>query len=161
MYSRYSNNAPRPIRLPDHYSGSAFSQTQLPTEPIPVSKREPDRPFVRDSIGEKVSPVADRLLRAEAQTEKEFDLPEPLSPLAKLEEIAEEEQENEEISTPPSEKKPSAPPFHFDGLRRLLSGEGGDGDQDRLLILGLILLLSRTEGDSDILLWLSLLLLCG
>lgn len=160
MYSRYGDNSKRPIRLPQHYGGSAFSQ--LPTEPVPVPKREPVRSYQRDVVGEKASPVADRLLRAEAVGEKTVDIsPEPsISDVPSHPEEAIEEKE-EKTPTPPIEKKPTASPINFEGLRRLFSGGEGDGDKDRLLLLGLILLLSRTEGDSDILLWLSLLLLCG
>lgn len=163
MYSRYGNDAKRPVRLPEHYGGSAFSQQ--PTAPITIPKREPTRPLSRDGIEEKASPVADRLLRADRPQEKTEDiLPEVLDIPDTADEIVEEKEEREEKDekTPPSPEKPSFPsPINFAGLRRLLGGGEGDGDQDRLLLLGLILLLSRTEGDSDILLWLSLLLLCG
>lgn len=158
MYSRYGNDAKRSVRLPEHYGGSAFSQQ--PTAPISVPKREPVKPFPRDGIGEKASPVADRLLRAESIGEKNTDIPEmPTVPDISNEEIEEEK----ETPTPSTEKKPIVSPFNFDALRRLFGGREGEKreDQDRLLLLGLILLLSRTEGDSDVLLWLSLLLLCG
>ena len=74
MYSRYGNDAKRSVRLPEHYGGSAFSQQ--PTAPISVPKREPAKTFPRDGIGEKASPVADRLLRAESIGEKNIDIPE-------------------------------------------------------------------------------------
>jgi hypothetical protein len=160
MYSRYGNDPKRPIRLPEHYGGSTFSQK--PTEPISVPKREPVKTYPH-GVEEKASPVADRLLRAdraEETIEEEavlFDSPTVFD--------ASSLEENGEEKVPPTEKEkaPSASPFNFAALRRLFGGKEGDGgdDQDRLLLLGLILLLSRTEGDSDILLWLSLLLLCG
>ena len=155
MYSRYGNDSKNSVRLPEHYGGSAFSQ--LPTEPIKIPKREPHSPIPREGIGEKASPVADRLLRAESIDPDIADL--PATPTV-FEETVEE---TEERKTPPIEKSTSASPFNFGALHRLFANkEGGAGeDQDRLLLLGLILLLSRTEGDSDILLWLSLLLLCG
>ena len=164
MYSRYGNDPKRPIRLPEHYGGSVFSQSQLPTEPVAVPKRESTKPFVRESVEEKVSPVADRLLRAEANEENAFGIPDPRAVVALPDEKVEEKEKiKEKAPAVPPEKKPSPLPIHFDGLRRLFGGKDGEGgeDQDRLLLLGLILLLSRTEGDSDILLWLSLLLLCG
>ncbi len=155
MYSRYGDNSNRPVRLPEHYSGSAFSQQ--PTAPIPVPKREPPRTFPRDGVEEKASPVADRLLRAERAEEEMSDV---ISDTP--EEVVEQKEEVEEKEPTPPQKPPSALPFNFGALRQLLGGREGKGDdQDRLLLLGLILLLSRTEGDSDILLWLSLLLLCG
>ena len=156
MYSRYSNDAKRPVRLPEHYSGSAFSQS--PTEPVKIPQREPTKPFSREAIGEKVSPIADRMLRVETieETINDVPSPKPAPPIVEQDEV-----EREESSMPSIEKKTLASPFNFEGLRRIFGGAGGDGEQDRLLLLGLILLLSRTEGDSDILLWLSLLLLCG
>lgn len=158
MYSRYGDNGRRPVRLPEHYGGSAFSQQ--PTEPFNVPKREPARPLPR-TVGEKASPVADRLLREESAEREITELPSaPDAP----EHFAERAEEKEEKKPTPPTEKPSIPsPLNFGALRRLLEGKGGESgeDQDRLLLLGLILLLSRTEGDSDILLWLSLLLLCG
>lgn len=156
MYSRYGDNAQRPVRLPEHYGGSAFSQQ--PTEPIKIPKREPPKQVPRDGIGEKASPVADRLLRAESLEE------EPVERVPTLKEAPEVQEVKEEKASLPSAEKPNTEsPFHFGALRRLFErGEGERSeDQDRLLLLGLILLLSRTEGESDILLWLSLLLLCG
>lgn len=156
MYSRYGDNAQRPVRLPEHYGGSAFSQQ--PTEAIKIPKREPPKQVPRDGIGEKASPVADRLLRAESLEE------EPVERVPTLKEASEAQEVKEEKASLPSAEKPNTEsPFHFGALRRLFErGEGERSeDQDRLLLLGLILLLSRTEGESDILLWLSLLLLCG
>ncbi len=164
MYSRYGDNSKRPVRLPEHYGGSVFSQQ--PTSPISVPKREPPRPSSREWIGEKASPVADRLLRAEAAEKEMIDLP-PEPDISNLSDEPIEEREErgtEEEKTPElSQRLSTASPFNFGALRRLFGGKEGEGgdDQDRLLLLGLILLLSRTEGDSDILLWLSLLLLCG
>lgn len=158
MYSRYGNDSSRPVRLPEHYGGSAFSQQ--PTNPIPIPRREPPRPMPRDGVGEKASPAADRLLRAET-IEKEGIDAQSLPDVPELPEEKEEEKEERNM-TAPSEKSLTASPFNFGALRRLFGSKEGEGeDQDRLLLLGLILLLSRTEGDSDILLWLSLLLLCG
>ena len=156
MYSRYGNDSKRPVRLPEHYGGSAFSQQ--PTNPIPVPKREPARPILHDGVGEKASPVADRLLRAEALEEEAVE--DFLAPDSLDEDV---EKKEEKTAIPTSDKPSLASPFNFGALRNLFGNKEGNcaEDQDRLLLLGLILLLSRTEGDSDVLLWLSLLLLCG
>ena len=159
MSSRYGDSGKRSIRLPEHYGGSVFQQ--LPTEPIPVPKREVPRSYTKEGIGEKASPVAERLLRSEVQDEKQADLynEDSVSNLnLRFEEPLNELEEK--MQDAPTEKKATPPSINFEGLRRLLGGDG-EGDKDRLLLLGLILLLSRTEGDSDVLLWLSLLLLCG
>lgn len=162
MYSRYENPSKRPVRLPEHYGGSAFSQE--PTAPFSLPKREPVRSFSKDGVGEKVSPVADRLMRAEKAEEKtEENSYVPAISDEIIEEAEECEDREEKAEQPPAEKSVFSSPINFAGLRRLLGGKEGEGgeEKDRLLLLGLILLLSRTEGDSDILLWLSLLLLCG
>lgn len=162
MYSRYEKDSKRPIRLPEHYGGSTFSQ--VPTESIVVPHQQPTKPLQRSGVGEKASPIADRMLRAETIGEEAVDIPTssdvPIFSDA-VDEVAEEKEEAlPEVST---DKKQISSPLNFASLRRLFGGKDGDGgdDQDRLLLLGLILLLSRAEGDSDILLWLSLLLLCG
>ena len=160
MYSRYEENSKRPIRLPEHYGGSVFSQQQQPTAAAKAPKREVSRAFPRDGVGEKASPVAERLLRAEVQDEKDtIPTLETLVSDANLhiEEPQNEPKEQAQDVPPPKKATPYA--INFEGIRRLLGD--GEGDKDRLLLLGLILLLSRTDGDSDILLWLSLLLLCG
>ncbi len=161
MYSRYGGNSNRPVRLPERYGGSMFSQS--PTEPITVSKRESLPHLPRGGVEEKASPIADRMLRAEGEGETIEDvLPMPNVPtLANVTERMAEETEEKEATVPLSTtKKPPTSPINFEGLRRLLGGVG-EGEQDRLLLLGLILLLSRSGEESDILLWLSLLLLCG
>ena len=73
MYSRYGDNDKRPIRLPEHYGGSAFSQRS--TEQPQIPKKEPVRSFPRDGVGEKASPVADRLLRSETAEKRKIELP--------------------------------------------------------------------------------------
>ena len=219
MYSRYGNDPKRPVRLPEHYSGSAFSQR--PTEPVTVSKREPAKPFLRGGVEEKASPTADRLLHADTIDQATDDLSTNtafpsdatvatnsafttdtavaantafttdtadtagtantnfISNAAGTANSAfatdssrtanttvtagasgEGDEREKKTSSSLSQKLFGTSPLNFSGLRRLLGGEGEE-DHDRLLLLGLILLLSRTEGDSDILLWLSLLLLCG
>ena len=155
MYSRYGDSAKRPVQLPEHYGGSAFSQQ--PTSSVSVPKREAPRTILREGVEEKASPIADRLLRAESIEEEA--VPAPLPDVEATPAVPEAPEENGKAN---AEKAPLSMPFHFGALRRLLaSKEGGGEDQDRLLLLGLILLLSRTEGESDVLLWLSLLLLCG
>lgn len=171
MYSRYQNNDQRSVRLPEHYGGSAFSQQQ-PTAPATPPKREPTRSFSKDAVGEKASPTADRFLRADRFDEKTEDIPTnatiptdtaestPTDEATALSLAAGEEGDGQTEKNTPTERSSASSPFHFAGLRRLLGGEG-EGEQDRLLLLGLILLLSHSGEDSDILLWLSLLLLCG
>ncbi len=151
MYSRYQGDEQKPIRLPEHYGGSAFAPRK---EKTLVTDRRTDSAKipVREEIEEKVSPAAQQLLRAEA------------TPSPEETRDAEPEKREEEVNVGRAvfaDSKAHAPSaLHFSGLRKLLGGEDAD-EQDRLLLLGLILLLSRSSGDSDILLWLSLLLLCG
>ncbi len=171
MYSRYQNNDQRSVRLPEHYGGSAFSQQQ-PTAPAMPPKRETARSFSKDAVGEKASPTADRFLRADRFEEKTDDSPAdttiptdtaesaPVAEPTDLSLVTNAEGDGQTEKTTPSERSSASFPLNFAGLRRLLGGEG-EGEQDRLLLLGLILLLSRSGEDSDILLWLSLLLLCG
>ena len=155
MYSRYGENPPKNIRLPEHYGGSAFSQK--PNEAIVIPKKETPHIPTRESFGEKASPTAERFLRTDIPTEKPIERDAVSLPEApQAESLA-------SVETEEKQKTPTAHPLHFDALRSLLGGKEGKlgEDSDRLLLLGLILLLSRTEGESDILLWLSLLLLCG
>ena len=168
MYSRYGDDSRRHVRLPEHYGGSAFSQ--MPTAPATVSQKEFFRAPTRGGVEEKASPTADRFLRSEPSEEANNDATVERAPTANAADLSNaaaleqtlDEAEKEAIPVS-QEKDARSSAINFAGLRRLLGGvEGERGeDNDRLLLLGLILLLSRTEGDSDILLWLSLLLLCG
>ena len=159
MYSRYGDIPKRPVRLPEHYGGSAFSQK--PTEAITVSKREPTKSYPHSGVEEKASPAANRLLHADAVPEETDDCL-SYSDVPMISTTVEDETEvKEDVPALAADKKTPVSPLNLEGIRRLFSGADGEADHDRLLLLGLILLLSRTEGDSDILLWLSLLLLCG
>lgn len=159
MYSRYGDIQKRPVRLPEHYGGSAFSQK--PTEAITVSKREPTKSYPHSGVEEKASPAANRLLHAEAVPEETDDCL-SCADVPTVPTIVEDATEvKEDVPALATDKKTSMSPLNLEGIRRLFSGADGEADHDRLLLLGLILLLSRTEGESDILLWLSLLFLCG
>ena len=122
MYSRFPKRPEHPIRIPEHYSGCAFSEAE-PKEPdidIPLSPAPQDPPD-----GESFAP----------------------SP------------------PPPPNNPPEAPPKppHSE-LSSLFGGSlslfQGGLNFEELLLIGLIILLSRTEQDSDVILWLALLLFC-
>lgn len=156
MYSRYGDDPRRPIRLPEHYGGSAFAANR--GEAPLVRKGEPTRSISREG-GEKISPTADRFMRVEKNDCSAAALPEAAQPSDPAGEAA--VQNPAETAAPSPERTHIPAGLSFEGLRRLFGGIGEGEEQDRLLLLGLILLLSRTGGDSDVLLWLSLLLLCG
>ena len=149
MYSRYSNRSEKPIRLPEHYSGCAFSEyrsEEAPTRAFGVAKPSPPPPKPPTVI-------------QDTSTEEE-SFPLPIDPLA---EPSFAQGTSIPINANVPEKKESTLP----AMKHLLGGFGkglsfSKGlDFDQLLILGLILLLSHTEQDSDIVWWLGLLLLCG
>ena len=108
MYSRFPRDHDRPIQLPEHYSGCAFSE---PTEP--------DLP----------SPAPSASLPPKINDPFPSNDPPPHREVASL------------------FSKPLA--LFSDGLRF-----------EELLLIGLIILLSRSEQDSDVILWLALLLFC-
>ncbi len=146
MYSRFPRSSDRPIRLPEHYSGCAFSASppsmppsERPPIPVPFSPASPEPEERRDD------------------------------------DIAEEE--NKAVPPPPGgsgpapeaeRKKDEHPPFVPsvlpEGLRSLFGGRlpafPGGMAFDELLLLGLILLLSHNDQQSDVILWLALLLFC-
>ena len=136
MYSRYHNSTGRPLRLPENYSGCAFSAQPEP-QPTPAPAPPPQK---------QESPI---------RTPHAPPPPAPLPP-----------------SLPPPEHRdpPPAPdkkPAPSDAARGLLAAlphafpfAHGLGSEE-LLLIGLIILLSRCEQDSDMVLWLTLLLFCG
>ena len=104
MYSRFPRSSDQPIRLPDHYSGCAFSETDTPhadpTPPHPQPCHEP--PTQPPCIKGEITSIFGKSLN-------------------------------------------------------LFSG----GLQfEELLLIGLIILLAHSEQESDVILWLALLLFC-
>ena len=105
MYSRFPRNASRPVQLPEHYSGCAFSELD----------------------------------------EKEVATPTPPPHTS-------QPQPRQESTHSPHE------PLSLFGKPLSLSIPGLDFEE--LLLIGLILLLARSEQENDLILWLALLLFC-
>ncbi|MBE6589078.1 MAG: hypothetical protein E7643_02755 [Ruminococcaceae bacterium] len=151
MYSRYYGHRPAgEIKIPENYNGCAF-----PKEP---TERAPSPRYLEVA---KPSFQKEREAPPVKEAEEKIPVPPPtVSPSAK--ETGEEHSESEKAPT----DSPSLPtallsPFSFlrgkGNSRSLASGL----DFDQLLILGLILLLLNSEADTDLILCLGLLLLCG
>lgn len=135
MYSRYYGNQGEKIRLPENYSGCAFPRK----EAVAPNRTASPPPILHEPPPIKKPPT---------------DLPPP--PCKDVEENAEEQPHVEPPVPAPSH---SCPPFPFaKGLLSRLSE--GDTELDTLLILGLIFLLLHDGEDTEIVLWLLLLLLC-
>ncbi len=157
MYSRYDHRETRPIRLPENYGGTAFSDRPpsakpTPREPIPSPRQleigkpspPPSRPVEPDP-----PPVPKPPITEEAREEPPRSLPAP-SGL-----ISSKDTDAKAVSAPPS---PLQGVFgHLGHTFPFAHGMGFD----ELLIIGLIILLSRNEQESDVVLWLALLLFCG
>ena len=157
MYSRYSDRPEKGIQIPEHYSGCAFSGVR-PDLPLPrhlgVAKPTPAAP---------VPPAAPERDRPPAPPEKDR----PPTPPPHAEEHREKEdpsvaREDTKTSEKSSSHKDLPLPFGhlFSHLGKSMPFADGL-DFDQLLILGLILLLLKNDRDSDVVLWLGLLLLCG
>ena len=123
MYSRFPKPSEEPIRIPDHYSGCAFSEDR--------KKPEEDTPQPRSEGGRDPS-SSPQSTQPPSQADHRPNPP-------------------AELPAPPSEK-----PFLSGGLPML----GGALGFEELLLMGLILLLSRSEQENDLILWLALLLFC-
>ncbi|MBQ8311474.1 MAG: hypothetical protein IJX80_10730 [Clostridia bacterium] len=151
MYSRYSNRPEKPIRIPEHYSGCAFSEYRTedaPTRTLGVAKPSPPPQ-------EPPSPTI-------------LVVPTEPPPSVSQEPQAHRKEDEECLLPHASKEAPSKPKEEARPAMKSLLGGFGKGltfskglDFDQLLILGLILLLSHSEQDSEIVWWLGLLLLCG
>lgn len=132
MYSRFQEQPKKPLRVPEHYSGCAFPSPAYPPGPPPRSTEQEET--TQASAPRQEAIVADHTAVAEEKTEQ----------------IKE-----------PSQKEYAHAVGAFPSLfgSRSVSFPLGMSF-DELLIIGLILLLSHTETDSDIVLWLALLLFC-
>ena len=153
MYSKYSDKSDPDIRIPEHYSGCAFSNVKK--APAPYIGKNPST-FLEVGTPTPPSP--------------------PTPPLQKFTEqpVAEEKpvfiDPPQEITEPipteaATEKKQAIPTLGplsglFGNIGSAFPFSHGIGFEE-LLILGMIILLSRNEGESDIVLLLGLLLFCG
>ena len=133
MYSRFQGRSDESIRIPEHYSGCAFSKSasspQGKQEEVPQSRPHPIEAS-RPSPPPKKSPPPALLLPPRKDAEEKA--PPPLKPSQGL----------------------------WGELGRAFPFSHGIGFEE-LLILGLILLLAQSETDGDMILWLALLLFCG
>ena len=123
MYSRSQHRPPRPIQVPEHYSGCAFSD-RPPHEDAPVREKKLTPPS-------EVNPSLPDWDHAQS-SQKNSSAPAALQPFQGL-------------------------LGHIGSAFPFSHGLGFD----ELLLLGLILLLARNDGDSDIIPFLALLLFCG
>ncbi len=139
MYSRYSNRPDRPIRLPEHYSGCAFANHPS-IEPHHPSVARPSPPPQTERFETTAESTAIPLHESVQEQAKDF-------PKNDCECNLEKQMNNETVA------KPSPSP-----MAEFLSDTA---DFDRILLIALILLLSHTKENSDMMLWLLLLLICG
>ena len=147
MYSRFSGQPSmpeKPIQIPEHYSGCAFSQGIKPSEPPKPEKQAPP------AFLEVAKPTPPE--KAESEEEPNTPIQWQIKP---NEDLA-------PVSSHPTAHHQSASPFSnlFGSLGSAFPFSHGLGFEE-LLILGLIIMLSRNENESDIVLLLGLLLFCG
>ena len=180
MYSRYHDRPERSIQIPENYSGCAFSETGVPidapqrgtsgTHRIDVGKPSPRE--TAESVTPSERPIAPPpprqiLLPPPSAHEEAHDAPES----SRSDRGETPDAVPASIGGEPTEKKPGGPhpasrdlpsPFRnlFGRMGSAFPFSHGIGF-DELLILGLILLLARNDSDSDLILWLVLLLFCG
>ena len=151
MYSRYDNRPERPVKLPENYSGVAFSERK--TAPTPNNSPIAAKPI---DVA-KPSPPAEKGSLAEGGVSRpRIPMPQEIHTQKKEEPAQETTTEN----PPPKEALPTAISAvlpHSFSPTLLPHGIGFE----ELLLIGLILLLSNSEGDRNVILWLALLLFCG
>lgn len=170
MYSRYDHRQEHPIRLPENYSGTAFSETapsdrsaarDLPPRQLEIGKPTPppDRP--PSDMPPPLRPIVLPPQKNAREAPKQ-ELPTPyFEPTQKEERIAEKEPPRR-LPSPDSPLSSLLQPFHglFGHAGHTFPFAHGIGF-DELLIIGLIVLLSGAEQGSDTVVWLALLLFCG
>lgn len=171
MYSKYHSPSDRPIRVPEHYSGVAFSEkAQKPTEPTPqrqveIASPTPPTERVERSVGMPPPPRPILLPPKEApfkHAEQPTKAP-PLPPPAAEYASAERNADKKELPTHnPIGNAAFLQPFRglFGQMGSAFPFSHGLGFEE-LLLLGLIVLLSSCEQGAEIVLWLALLLFCG
>ncbi len=171
MYSRYHNRSDTPIQVPENYGGCAFSETggsaaggaaahridvAKPTPPTPAEDRtETDSGSTYDRA--TLTPPSPDSLACALPQRREAPREDP--------EAAQTVTHTHGQDAPDRSERPRRDlpaPLHtlFGKLGSAFPFSHGIGF-DELLILGVILLLARNEDDSDLILWLLLLLFCG
>ena len=179
MYSRYNNRSERPLRLPDNYGGTAFSDRPTTHEPPPPKVVEiakptppPDRTSTAHGMPPPPRPV---VLPPKDSAPRHEPMPLPI-PVPRHEERREwdehheyrEHHDDHDRNSDRDDEKNDRPTAAFLQPFQGLFGHMGNTFPfthglgfDELLLIGLIILLSRNEADSDVVLWLALLLFCG
>ena len=135
MYSRFQNREERPVQIPEHYSGCAFSRTTAPMEA--VRRDEPS-----------VKPRPHPIEAAKPSPPLPVKLPPP------------QKQSEPPPSPPPVQAVPPHAAEPVEILGKLSPFSHGIGFEE-LLLMGLILLLAQSGKDHDMILWLTLLLFSG
>lgn len=171
MYSRYHNRSDTPIQVPENYGGCAFSETgggvgsTAPMHRIDVAKPTPLTPDE-----ERTAPEGEIASDGAPPTPPSPDslactLPQRREPPREETEAVQTVAHTHGQDAPDRSDRPRRDlpaPLHtlFGKLGSAFPFSHGIGF-DELLILGVILLLARNEDDSDLILWLVLLLFCG
>ena len=139
MYSRYHKQTDGEIKLPDNYGGVAFSEHHF-------SKNEGDSTAHTLEVA-KPSPLPVLPLPTGSANETEHPPgPENTPPVQK--------------KTSPHPHRPPLTPLLPMGALESFPFAHGIGFEE-LFIIALMILLSRNEQSSDVVLWLALLLFCG
>lgn len=145
MYSKFSDkNESRTVKIPEHYSGCAFSVPPKSTAP-PTIKSPPA--FLDVGKPSPATPQPPPILPSPPQTVSKEE-PDPPFPIQK-----------EEAAEAALSKASTAPPL-LGNIGKAFPFSHGIGFEE-LLILGLILLLLHSDSDRDAVLWLGVLLFCG
>ncbi|MBE6601658.1 MAG: hypothetical protein E7637_04030 [Ruminococcaceae bacterium] len=140
MYSRYHTTPQKSVVLPKNYSGCAFSDAG-------------------EAKKASVSSNAPRVEVAKPTPEKTADAPQSSQQIKSEPPLAKEEEPKKEAHDAPVLQQAPVLRSPIDAKNGFPFGHGLGFEE--LLLLGLILLLSQTEENSDIALWLVLLLFCG
>ncbi len=145
MYSRFPPERREKLRLPENYSGCAFS----PEHPYPPPSAEfPKAPNTHTEHSGHAERTDEKTIQ-----ESNFEASQKTAP-------HEPNQQEGDLSPIVKKEKEIAkdPPFSIFGNHGLSIPLPLSFDE--LLLIGLILLLARSETDSDVILWLVLLLFC-
>lgn len=132
MYSRFQDRASRPIRVPENYGGCAFSASPKAARDLPPTP-QPEPPTHSDA--------------------PPFPSHAPSSPASEPPQEAPAHTPLEETSVVSAPQSPPRPPLSLPFTH--------GWSFDELLLLGVMILLSRNEEESDVLPFFALLLFCG